>query len=95
MKFRFKVQTFQTEAVEAVVDCFQGQPFESCPRYRIDPGVTPAGQMERFEFDEGFRNNDLALPLLAVLNNIHAVQVRQNLPSPMHSNTRRMPESVM
>jgi type III restriction enzyme len=30
--------------------------------------------------DEGFRNNDLALPLPEVLKNIQAVQVRQNLP---------------
>jgi type III restriction enzyme len=79
MKFRFKVQTFQTEAVDSVVSCFQGQPFGGGPRYRIDPGVIPEGQAGRFEFDEGFRNNDLALPLPAVLNNIHAVQVGQNL----------------
>jgi restriction endonuclease len=79
MKFRFKVQAFQTEAVDAVVDCFRGQAFEGGPRYRIDPGVTPEGQAQRFEFDEGFRNNDLALSLSAVLKNIHLVQVRQNL----------------
>ena len=28
MKFRFKVQAFQTEAVEAVADSFQGQPLD-------------------------------------------------------------------
>ena len=30
--------------------------------------------------DEGFRNADIALPLPAVLKNIQAVQLRQNLP---------------
>lgn len=80
MKFRFKVQAFQTEAVTAVADCFEGQPLGSGPRYRIDPGLTKAGQTARLEMDEGFRNADLALPLPAVLKNIQAIQVRQNLP---------------
>ena len=80
MKFRFKVQTFQTEAVTAVADCFEGQPLGSGPRYRIDPGLTKAGQTARLEMDEGSRNADLALPLPAVLKNIQAIQVRQNLP---------------
>jgi type III restriction enzyme len=80
MKFRFKVQAFQTEAVTAVADCFEGQSLGSGPRYRIDPGLTKAGQTARLEMDEGFRNADLALPLSAVLKNIQAIQVRQNLP---------------
>jgi type III restriction enzyme len=80
MKFRFKVQAFQTEAVAAVVDCFEGQPLDSGLRYRIDPGLTQKGQTARLEMDEGFRNSDLALPLPAVMKNIQAIQVRQNLP---------------
>ena len=78
MNFRFKVQGFQTEAVAAVVDCFEGQPLDSGLRYRVDPGLTQPGQTARLEM-EGFRNNDLALPLPAILKNIQAVQVRQNL----------------
>jgi type III restriction enzyme len=81
MKFRFKVQSYQTAAVDAVVDCFQSQPTESGLRYRIDPGVFKAGQTARLEMDEGFRNNDLSLPLADVLKNIQAVQLRQNLPA--------------
>jgi type III restriction enzyme len=80
MKFRFKVQTFQTDAVDAVVDCFKGQPPSNGLRYRIDPGVVKTGQTARLEMDEGFRNNDLALPLPEILKNIQAVQLRQNLP---------------
>ena len=38
MKLKFKVQPYQTAAVDAVVDCFAGQPFSSGPTYRIDPG---------------------------------------------------------
>jgi type III restriction enzyme len=80
MKFRFKVQPFQTEAVEAVADCFQGQPLGTALRYRIDPGTVKQGQTPRLEMDEGFRNADIALPLPAVLKNVQSVQKRQNLP---------------
>jgi len=80
MKFRFKVQPFQTDAVDAVVDCFQGQPMDLGLRYRIDPGVTPKGQTPRLEMEEGFRNNDLVLPLPEILKNLQTVQARQNLP---------------
>ena len=38
MKLKFKVQSYQSNAVEAVVDCFAGQPGSSGLRYRIDPG---------------------------------------------------------
>ena len=85
MKFRFKVQGYQTEAVQAVVDCFKGQPPQSGLRYRIDPGMVKAGQTPRLEMDEGFRNADLVLPDVrrgrsSVLKNIQSVQAHQNLP---------------
>ena len=48
MKFRFKVQTFQTDAVDAVVDCFKGQPPSNGLRYSIDPGAVKAGQTARW-----------------------------------------------
>jgi hypothetical protein len=80
MKFRFKVQPFQTEAVEAVADYFLGQPLDTGLRYRIDPGTAQGGQPQRLQMDEGFRNPDIALPLPAVLKNLQAVQIRQNLP---------------
>jgi len=80
MKFRFKVQGYQTEAVKAVVDCFDGQPLQTELGYRIDPGRVAAGQQARLEMDSGFRNSDLLLPAEAILKNIQAVQVRQNLP---------------
>ena len=40
MKLKFKVQPYQTAAVEAVADCFQGQPMAdpAAMRYRVDPG---------------------------------------------------------
>ena len=47
MKFRFKVQSYQTEAVKAVVDCFDGQPLQTGLGYRIDPGRVATGQQAR------------------------------------------------
>ena len=76
MKLKFKVQPYQTNAVESVVDCFAGQPNVSGITYRIDPGRK--AQMSSFE--EGFKNADIALPDLQVLSNIKDVQRRQNLP---------------
>ncbi len=42
MKLKFKAQSYQTAAVQAVVDCFKGQPPASSEAisYRIDPGNT-------------------------------------------------------
>ncbi len=39
MKLKFKVQPYQTNAVEAVVDCFAGQVNTAGIKYRIDPGM--------------------------------------------------------
>ena len=75
MKFKFKVQSYQSNAVEAVVDCFAGQPIGSGLRYRVDPGKT--GQMAAFE--EGFKNEDIRLTDGQLLTNIQGVQKRQNL----------------
>lgn len=80
MKFRFKVQRYQTEAVTALVDCFDGQPLETSLSYRIDPRRVATGQQARLEMDSGLRNSGLCLPAEAILKNIQAVLVRQNLP---------------
>ena len=38
MKLKFKVQAYQTAAVDAVVECFAGQPRSDGITYRMDPG---------------------------------------------------------
>ena len=77
MKLKFKVQPYQTNAVEAVVDCFAGQPFNAGVNFRIDPGSKKQISM----IDEvGFKNADLMLTESQLLDNIHKVQRRQNLP---------------
>lgn len=88
MKLKFKVQPYQTQAVEAVVDCFAGQPRSDGIRYRIDPGAGPEepkapaqGQLydPPVSDDNGFRNADILLDDEQLLLNIQAVQRRQNL----------------
>ena len=81
MKLRFKIQDYQTHAVESVVDCFEGQPHDPGPAYRIDPGEIAKGHQYRPEMEyEGFRNADLALTDVQIFENIQKVQRRQNLP---------------
>ncbi len=81
MKLKFKTQTYQSAAVQAVVDCFEGQPPASAEAitYRIDPGQAKKGTEDLFS-DSGFKNADLALTDLALLDNIQQVQRGQNLP---------------
>lgn len=77
MKLKFKTQAYQTAAVDAVVDCFEGQPNSDPLRYRIDPGKR---KDVRLELEAGFKNEDILLGDAALLTNIQAVQKRQNLP---------------
>jgi type III restriction enzyme len=76
MKLKFKVQPYQTAAVESVVDCFAGQPFLSGVSYRIDPGRAAQSSV----LDEGFKNEEIRLTDTQILANIREVQKRQNLP---------------
>lgn len=83
MKLKFKKQAYQTHAVEAVADCFAGQPNTNGIKYRVDPGRTKAGGQQSLldtNDDSGFKNHDVALSAEQRLANIHSVQRRQNLP---------------
>ena len=82
MKLKFKKQQYQTNAVDSVADCFAGQPNTTGIKYRIDPGKVAAGvpQQRTIHGEDGFKNEDIALTQSALLENIHRVQQRQNLP---------------
>ncbi len=84
MKLKFKTQAYQTAAVQAVVDCFKGQPpaFSDAISYRIDPGKARKGQIIGSTADSGsgFKNADLKLTDAALFENITGVQHQQNLP---------------
>ncbi|MGY6122064.1 type III restriction-modification system endonuclease (plasmid) [Paraburkholderia strydomiana] len=79
MKLKFKTQAYQTAAVQSVVDCFKGQPLASSEAisYRIDPGK---GKTNGLFTEAGFKNADLVLSDVALLDNIQQVQRKQNLP---------------
>ena len=73
MKFKFKIQQYQTDAVENTVAVFTGQPSHGMAVYRIDPG-----KREKNFFDEedytGYRNHQLELDSPTLLKNINAIQ---------------------
>jgi type III restriction enzyme len=79
MKLKFKKQVHQTNAVEAVVDCFAGQQQSSGFKYGIDPGLVKSGQEESLLEYSGFRNEEVSKSI-NLLENIHKVQHHQNLP---------------
>lgn len=84
MKLKFKRQNFQMDCVNAVADCFVGQPKVEGVTYRIDPGkatnTTIQAQPSLDLLEAGFKNRELVLTKEQLLENIHAVQRRQNLP---------------
>jgi type III restriction enzyme len=84
MKLKFKHQPYQTAAVEAVADCFAGQPRVTGARYRIDPGRPSAGAEPQHQGslldDAGFRNQDFQLADAVLLANLQRVQRAAQLP---------------
>ena len=85
MKLKFKTQAYQMAAVQAVVDCFKGQPpaTPAAMKYTMDPGrsATPAQMTLDADADgNAFKNPDLALSEQALLENIQQMQRQQNLP---------------
>jgi len=85
MKLQFKVQQYQTDAVDAVVEAFAGQPKHDGVSYRIDPGkATITSDPTLFEPtvapDSGLRNSEIALTATQRLENVHKVQRSRNLP---------------
>ena len=76
MKLQFKVQQYQTEAVDAVVDVFSGQPYVDGVKYRIDPGKDRALTLLD---DAGLRNAEVALTPPQLLTNVHGVQRARGL----------------
>ena len=77
LKLRFKQQSYQSDAVRAIVGCFAGQPKGTGLRYALDPGQ--AAKAALFE-DVGFANEKVTLTEQQILENVQGVQRPQNLP---------------
>lgn len=93
MKFNFKIQQYQTEAVNAVVNVFEGQPFQEVLEYRRDIGKPKKmqeisvfyddGQVksadDKDNFYDGYKNNDVELDDNKLLLNINKLQAQNNI----------------
>ena len=89
MKLQFKEQDFQVQAVQAVVDCFEGQPLKT-NRFTLERSnelIKKAKQAASgtavldFAVEEeiGYRNSPIQIIESQVLKNIQEVQKRNNL----------------
>jgi type III restriction enzyme len=90
MKLQFKEQQFQIDAVQAVVDCFEGQPLKT-NRFTLERSseiirrakLAAAGATELFEneiFEEiGYRNSPIQITEQHILENIRKVQAAGNI----------------
>ena len=95
MKFSFKIQQYQTDAVDAVARVFQGQPYNAGVSYLRDMGNLSAQpqqlslvsngddatQVELLDLinDSGFKNEALQLTDQELLQNIRALQAEANI----------------
>jgi len=79
MKFKFKIQQYQTDAVEQTVSVFAGQPSKTNAQYRRDLGKRK-GQITFEEEYVGWRNNDVELQGHQLLANIQQQQAIGNIP---------------
>ncbi len=92
MKFNFKIQQYQTEAVDAVVNVFNGQSFHDRNSYIRDLGKMKSADMqmtlgltdEEIELydpvnDAGYKNEEVELSDEQLLSNIHTLQSKNNI----------------
>lgn len=82
MKFKFKIQDYQTDAVNAVVEAFTGQPFNDRLSYLRDMGS--GTELDSFQdcgfwSGTGFGNAPLSLSDGRLLDNIRALQIAGNI----------------
>ena len=77
MKFKFKIQQYQTDAVERTVEVFAGQPSVDNLTYRRDLGKQAQYHQASIydaEIETGYRNSEIQLTSKELLDNIRKVQ---------------------
>ena len=99
MKLEFKIQDFQTAAVEAVVNCFDGQPKRDITSYRIDAGVRLTRPDQQLDLPaphhSGLPNAEILLNSVQLLENIQSVQRSHNIPpSPTMIESKAAPQDA-
>lgn len=88
MKFKFKVQDYQTEAVESTIRIFEGQPKVEPLSYIRDLGMFKK-ENAQMKFDEkgdiesinniGFKNQELMIDDGVILDNVRKIQKENNI----------------
>ncbi|WP_365815448.1 DEAD/DEAH box helicase family protein [Eubacterium sp.] len=86
LKFNFKIQQYQTDAVDAVVKVFNGQGFHDKINYIRDLGNTEQNLSSQVSFDEnditddiGYKNELVELSDEQLLQNIQNLQSQNNI----------------
>ena len=81
MKFNFKIQSYQTDAVESTVNIFKGQGHYEKVGYRRDLGKQKKHKQTDFyeDIDQGFKNEIIELSDEQLLKNIHIQQSLNNI----------------
>ena len=77
MKFKFKIQQYQTDAVERTVEVFEGQPSMDSLAYRRDLGKQAVHHQTSIydaDIETGYRNCEVQLLPKEILANIRKVQ---------------------
>lgn len=78
MKFKFKIQQYQTDAVECIARVFNGEPCIDKTLYRRDIGKVDS-TMLRLENEEGYSNHELVLSENNLLENIRQLQLENDI----------------
>ena len=88
MKLQFKIQQYQTDAVESTVNIFNGQPNQGLLDYKMDQGkvyvIDNGKRIEQTDFvvnknDTGYKNGEIVLSEDELLKNIHQIQTQNNI----------------
>jgi Restriction endonuclease len=85
MKFKFTIQNYQTEAVNAVVKVFSGQLYQDRISYRRDVGTNKPNidlfnsSLSEEDLFMGFSNAPVALDQQQILKNIRDIQSNSNI----------------
>ncbi len=87
MKFQFKVQDYQTDAVDNVVNVFAGQPNRGSVEYVMDQGTLSIKRGQTVDSvtdvlgleDSAYKNADILLTDNDLLKNINHIQGKQNI----------------
>lgn len=95
MKLKFKIQQYQTDAVESVINVFKGQPNQANLEYRMDKGKLYVVDSKKHDIkivqtdvfadnDDagnslGYKNNRLVMDKVALFDNIRQILTENNI----------------